>query len=37
MDKKKQYHKEYYIKNKEKMQQYYKEHHKNIMLIRLNI
>ena len=28
MDKKKQYHKEYYIKNKEKMQQYYKEHHK---------
>ena len=28
MDNKKQYHKEYYIKNKEKMQQYYKEHHK---------
>ena len=28
MDKKKQYHKEYYIKNKEKIQQYYKEHHK---------
>ena len=39
MDKKKQYHKEYYIKNKEKMQQYYKEHHKkyyvdNIELIK---
>ena len=28
MDKKKQYHKEYYIKNKEKMQQYYIKHHK---------
>ena len=28
MDKKKQYHKEYYINNKEKIQQYYIEHHK---------
>ena len=28
MDKKKQYHKEYYIKNKEKIKQYYTDYHK---------